>query len=516
LGEITQPARTAAALKSSHSDAPEAGLTGWLKKLLARMAWALAGILAAGLLIYILQARSLPDLQSWHRGDLARHVVPELSHRELSQASLRQYLQHEEVIFDSLARVVANSEAELPRWHRYNRGAFNLYRSAWPDGNRTQYTQPELRRGAALLAHGLSDSTHSMRPIAASLAGIGFETLNLRMPGHGTVPGALLNVNWRHFRSAYRMGVLALAESLQPGQPLVLVGYSNGAALAVDYTLQALLDDAGLPRPDLLVLISPAMQVAPVAEYARVQRWMSELPGLEKLGWTDVVPEFDPFKYNSFPVYAGEQIYRLTRGIGKRLDRLTSEQRRQFPPLIAFQSVVDATIPPTSILAGLFDKLEDNTSMQLVLFDVNRQSAMLPLLNNRADELLDELASRGRLPFDLTVVGSPAVSNPDRATLRRKAPGASAWVETESEMFWPPGVFSLSHVALPFSPEDEVYGPNRGDGLLRLGDMWFKGERGVFGVPLGLLARQRYNPFFPYLQERVLGSVESLVNDGVR
>ena len=476
------------------------------------MAWALVGIVAAGLLIYILQARSLPDLQTWHRGDLAWQVVPELSHRQLSQASLQQYLEHEEVIFDGLAHAVAKSEAELPRWHRYNSGVFHLYLSAWPQGNRTQYSKPQAKRGAALLAHGLSDSTHSMRPIASILSGVGFETLNLRMPGHGTVPGALLNVTRRHFRSAFRMGVLALAENLQPGQPLVLVGYSNGAALAVDYTLQAMLDDSGLPRPDLLVLISPALQVAPVAEYARLQRWMSELPGLEKLGWTDVVAEFDPFKYNSFPVYAGEQIYRLTRAIGKRLDRLSPEQRREFPPLIAFQSVVDATIPPKSILEGLFDKLADNTSMQLVLFDVNRQSAMLPLLNNRAEELLDELASRGTLPFDLTLVGGPAYRDPDRATLRRKAPGTAEWVETDSDMYWPPGVFSLSHVALPFSPEDEVYGPNRGDGLLRLGDMWFKGERGVFGVPLGLLARQRYNPFFPYIEERVLESVEPLVN----
>ena len=53
-------------------------------------------------------------------------------------------------------------------------------------------------------------------------------------------------------------------------------------------------------------------------------------------------------------------------------------------------------------------------------------------------------------------------------------------------------------------------------GLLRLGDMWFKGERGVFGVPLGLLARQRYNPFYPYLQQRVLEAVEPLLEGGGR
>jgi alpha-beta hydrolase superfamily lysophospholipase len=471
---------------------------------LSRLGWALFGILAAGLYLYFLQSRSMPDLEFWHRESLAAEVVPELD--RLSEVSLQQYIAHEDRIFQQLDKKVDDSTVELPTWHRYNEVAHAVYRAGWPQGNKTQHRIPDNKVGAALLVHGLSDSTHSMRAVADDLFETGFQTLNLRMPGHGTLPGALQNVTWRQFRAAYQLGVRSLAQDLAPGQPLVLVGYSNGAALAVDYTLRALLAEGTLPMPDLLILISPAMQVSPVAAYARIQRWISELPGMEKLGWTDVVPEFDPFKYNSFPVYAGEQIYRLTTRLAKNLDKLSAQQRGRFPPLLAFQSVVDATIPPLSILHGLLDKL-DGGNAELVLFDVNRTSSMLPLLVNRGEALLDTLQDRPLLPFDLTLVGSASL-NPEVVSIRQRGRGGSTWHETATDMRWPNSVYSLSHVALPFDANDPIYGPNKSDGLLRLGELWFKGERGVFGVPLGMLARQRYNPFYPYLQRRVVDAAK--------
>ena len=49
-------------------------------------------------------------------------------------------------------------------------------------------------------------------------------------------------------------------------------------------------------------------------------------------------------------------------------------------------------------------------------------------------------------------------------------------------MAWPPGVFSLTHVALPFPPDDPLYGSDPiedGSGLLRLGRLSPRGERAV-------------------------------------
>jgi esterase/lipase len=478
--------------------------TAMLTKWFYRFAWSAIGVVVTGLYLYYLQAQSLPDLQFWHREDVALSVVPEL--RSPAQGTLEAYLAHEDEIFTRLDRYIEDTEAALPGWHRYSAAAHAIYRAAWPESNRTQLNHPEEKLGAALLAHGLSDSTHSMRPLARILLDEGYQTLNLRIPGHGTLPGALQAATSRQFQSAFRLGVNALVEELQPGQPLILAGYSNGAALAVNYTAEALLNDEGARIPDLLILISPAMQVSPIAAYARSQRLISELPGMEKLGWTDVVAEFDPFKYNSFPVYAGEQIYKLTSRLHENLNRLSPEQLERFPPVLVFQSVLDATIPPGSVVTTLLNRL-GSSQAELVLFDINRNSNMLALLTPNEDRVLRRLLRGSTQDFDLTVVGS---SSPDsaRVSVRTRQRGSKKWDEHATDMHWPTGVFSLSHVALPFAADDPIYGSNKGDGLMRLGEIWFKGERGSLGVPLDLLARQRFNPFFPVIEAKVREAVD--------
>ena len=72
-------------------------------------------------------------------------------------------------------------------------------------------------------------------------------------------------------------------------------------------------------------------------------------------------------------------------------------------------------------------------------------------------------------------------------------------------------MISLSHVALPFDANDPVYGTHKAGGPTRLGDLWLRGERGGLGVPLNLLSRQRFNPFFGYLESRVLTAAGELV-----
>ncbi|MEP4149260.1 MAG: alpha/beta fold hydrolase [Halioglobus sp.] len=478
----------------------------FFRRWIIRFAWGFTGVVITGLYLYYLQSQSQPDLQFWHREDVAQSVVPELSISR--ETGLPEYLEHEEKIFSRLDELVADAGKGLPSWHRYSEVGNARYRAAKPNTNRTQLLTPDKKRGAVLLVHGLSDSPHSMHSISKALYEQGYQTLNLRMPGHGTLPGALQNTTWREFRSAYRLGIESLTKNLAPGQPLILVGYSNGSTLAVNYTLNALTSDGEHRVPELLVLISPAMKVSPVAAYARIQRWISELPGLEKLGWTDVVAEFDPFKYNSFPVYAGEQIYRLTAKLDKDLSRLERKHLQKFPPVIAFQSVLDSTIEPASVVHGLLDRLA-GTPAELVLFDINRQTNMLPLLADRGEPLLDFLTSRQANGFDLTIVTNEDIDS-GHVAAKTLPHGDSQWQQEMTELRWPRNVYSLSHVALPFNASDPIYGIDKADGLMRLGELWFKGERGGLGVPLGLLARQRFNPFFPYLEERVIEAVDAV------
>jgi len=60
-------------------------------------------------------------------------------------------------------------------------------------------------------------------------------------------------------------------------------------------------------------------------------------------------------------------------------------------------------------------------------------------------------------------------------------------------------------VALPFRPDDPVYGAARPEAstLPYLGRLEIQGERGVLAIPDSTLLRLRHNPFAAYQQARV-------------
>ena len=73
-------------------------------------------------------------------------------------------------------------------------------------------------------------------------------------------------------------------------------------------------------------------------------------------------------------------------------------------------------------------------------------------------------------------------------------------------MRWPAEIYSLSHVALPFPPQDPLYGStpdSPGEYGLSLGMLTPRGERSVLVVSLDMLMRQSSNPFFDWMMGRV-------------
>ena len=79
-------------------------------------------------------------------------------------------------------------------------------------------------------------------------------------------------------------------------------------------------------------------------------------------------------------------------------------------------------------------------------------------------------------------------------------------------MSYPPGVYSLSHVALPFPMNDLLYGmqpdPDENFGV-NLGAIAPRGERNTLIVSLDALLRISSNPFFPYMIERIEEGIRS-------
>jgi hypothetical protein len=141
------------------------------------------------------------------------------------------------------------------------------------------------------------------------------------------------------------------------------------------------------------------------------------------------------------------------------------------------------------------------------LFDINRNAAIkAKFLIDDPGPLTDRLMLDAELPFAVTFVGN---ENPysTRIVARYKAPFSQETSATRYlDLAWPSGVVSLSHVALPFPPDDPLYGqqPPADDDQVFLGDMATKGERGLLRIPADWLLRLRYNPFYTYMQTRVL------------
>jgi hypothetical protein len=228
--------------------------------------------------------------------------------------------------------------------------------------------------------------------------------------------------------------------------------------------------------------------------------------------WLNIQPEFDPYKYNSFTSNAGYQVHRLTRSVAGRIEAKTKKSPKKIlPPILVFKSTVDATVSTDAVVDRLLKRLTPYRH-ELVLFDINRSASNYSLLIADPAPFTNRLVADQTLPFSLTLVTNESQES-SVVIGRHKEPFSLE--ESKAEILnlaWPKGVISLSHVALPFPPEDPLYGqypPKTGTHFL--GQIALKGERGLLKIPGDFMLRLRHNPFYAYLETRV---VEWLNNEG--
>ena len=466
----------------------------------------LLATLIAVLLLPCLAACDSSDLRRWHTEPLELEFTAAQSDRV---TDLEDYLDIENAVFGQLdAKVYVHTPSGAGyALMRYSPGSAADPRQRTPNWNRSFQLHTAEPRGAVLLLHGMSDSPYSLRALGAALHQAGYEVLGLRLPGHGTAPSGMTTVHWRDMAAAVRLGVSHLRDATGDA-PLHLVGYSTGAALALDFVLQT---EQPEHWPASLVLISPAIGITPAAGLARWKRRLSLLPGLGDLAWTQVELEFDPYKYNSFATNAGEQVHLLTRSVGGRIETLAGSGKEGplLPPTLVLKSTVDATVSTEAVVDRLLQRLAPHRH-ELVLFDVNRFAPTASLMVTDPGPLSRRLFEDDSLRFSLTLVANDDAES--RAVSSHYKPPFTAGIEESRSigLQWPPGVFSLSHVALPFTPQDPVYGaipPTGHDGVF-LGQQALQGERGLLAIPATFLLRIRYNPFYDYLEDRVLDWID--------
>jgi len=467
-----------------------------LKALLYSVSGAVLVLLVGG--IVYLESRA--DLEPWHEEMLQHEFTVEAADRAFAD-----FLAREDRLFAELAsRIQQAPDADRASiLNRFARGSVadpGRWQVNW---NRTFELPSPGPVAGVLLLHGMSDSPYSLRQLGQRLQAAGAWVVGLRLPGHGTAPSGLVEVTWQDMAAAVLLAMRHLSQ--QAGDaPLYIVGYSNGAALAVEYALTALIED-GRPPVKGLGLISPAIGVSPVAALAVWQARVGHWLGLDKLAWNAILPEYDPFKYNSFAVNAGDQVHRLTGRIQQQLRAAEAAGvLGDMPPVLALQSVVDATVSTPALVGGLFDRLPEGEH-ELVLFDINRESVIEPLLKGDPTATVSRLLADRQRAFTLSVVTNADPESLD-VVQRRWVPGREGNTETALGLRWPEGVYSLSHVALPFSPHDPLYGSRpagRGHGI-HLGTIDLRGERGVLRLSAADMMRLRSNPFYYYLEARLM------------
>jgi alpha-beta hydrolase superfamily lysophospholipase len=476
---------------------------GIIKHLLKALLYGTCGGLTVLAVVFVLHLQSRPDLAVWHLADLDAEFTadtPATQFADYLAAEARVFEQVETRVYDRVP------PAEGGRFNRYARGSLSDP-GRWPvDWNRTFEFAAREPQAGVLLLHGMSDSPYSLRKIGQSLHGKGAWVVGLRLPGHGTAPAGLVDVRWEDMAAAVRLAMAHVKQRVG-SRPVYMVGYSNGGALAIHYALLTL-SDQGLPAVDGVVLISPAIGVTRLAALAPVQARLGHLLGLEKLAWTDILQEFDPFKYSSFSVNAGYQVRRLTQENQKLITAAGNTGKlTRLPPVLAFQSVVDATVRTSSLINGLFQKLPEGRH-ELILFDLNRRPAVERFLSIDPKADIDFLFRTGSLGFTLSLITNENPSS-GRVVVRSRAVGGGPVSDAPVDLSWPDDLYSLSHVALPFPVDDPLYGGNPaevGSGI-HLGNLLLRGERGVLQLSAATMLRQRWNPFYPYLEKRLLAFV---------
>ena len=442
-------------------------------------------------------------LKPWH----SARLQTEFTAKDADEiTSLDDYLALEQRLFAELyeevyAEVPTGEEFAL---NRYSSGSASDPRMRQPDYNRTFELEVDNPRGGILLLHGLTDSPYSLRAIGQKLHELGYHVVGLRLPGHGTIPAALKKARWQDWSAAAQLAFDHLAAEVGD-RPIHVAGYSTGAGIALDIAIRALDDDAP-SAPASLILVSPAIGVSAAAALAGPTAALGRVPGFGRIAWTERLPEFDPYKYNSFPVNAGAQVHKLTRYVSNRVNRLVSSGRAaDMPPILVFKSAVDATVSTDALVDRLLGRLPDNGN-ELVLYDINRSAIASPILVADPGPFTNRLVGDDTLPFALRLIANESPSS--TAMIEHYKPAFSGgFTETRSlKASWPRGVISLSHVALPFPPDDPLYGAERPDdsGQLYLGQLAIRGERGLMLLSSDWLLRLRHNPFYAVQEKRII------------
>lgn len=160
-----------------------------------------------------------------------------------------------------------------------------------------------------LLIHGLLDSPHLFDSLFAEFVEKDYLVRTLLLPGHGTVPGDLLETDLNAWVAAIQYAIRACQKDVDD---LYIGGFSTGAALAIHEASNGA-EIAGL------ILFAPPVQIrnpfAFITGWHRIISW-----AFERAKWFYIGRDNDYAKYQSIAFNGVYQVYRLSKRLKKKCD----------------------------------------------------------------------------------------------------------------------------------------------------------------------------------------------------
>lgn len=478
----------------------KSGLTmlSWAKKILF-------GLLVVVIVFFIgrvYESQRGPALHRWHTW-----TADEMTASEIDHATFADYQAREAAIFRDLKSKVTdtlNDDEKTPINRFYSQSL--VYPGKFqPDWNRSFVLLPQGKpHGVAVLLHGLTDSPYSVHYLAQRYQQQGFIAVVPRLPGHGTAPGALTRVDREQWIATTRMAVREATRLAGDNVPLHIIGYSNGGALALKYALDSL-SDKSLRPPQQVILLSPMIGVTAFARFAGLAGLPAIFPAFARAAWLNVVPEFNPYKYNSFPVKAARQSWLLSQALQQQImQEAQSKRLAALAPVLTFQSIMDSTVSTRAVVDSLYRYLPDNGS-ELVIFDINQAANLRALFRPGLYSAVNTLLPPVPRPYRTTVITNTDSGTNDTVA-RTTAAGEQDETVTPLHIAWPQDMYSLSHVAVPFPLTDSLYGREPAEKNrygISIGTISLRGETATLSVGLDTLMRVTSNPFFPWMMTRI-------------
>ena len=194
---------------------------------------------------------------------------------------------------------------------------------------------PFKYKHGVLLIHGLTASPYMMQDLGRFFRDRCFLVRSILLPGHGTRPGDLLDIDYKDWVKAVDYGVGSFKGHVEN---LFLAGFSIGGALTFHHVISAQHIQNGKGSHSLLAvkglfLFSPAL---------KPKNGLAFLAGMVSLfkDWLSITSDRDYGAYESFPYNAAAQSYKLSDEINQQLRIL-----RTVPvPVFVALSVDDETV----------------------------------------------------------------------------------------------------------------------------------------------------------------------------